>query len=847
MPNTGCPMPNAQRATSKAHGPASLPEKERALPHALHEYGILKGEEDYWWERTTAMKDTQTHKPETVGVRARVFASSNEALLSEIAERKRVEQALSESEARFKSAFTSTSLGVLLVSSEGFFLQANQAACEVLGYSEQELLCKSVESVSHPDDAEACVQHLRQSRSEGPNPPFETRAIRKQGEVIWVLLHSSPVRNASGRVLYYVQQIQDITARRRTEESLRHLAAIVEYSDDAIFGKDLDGVILSWNKGAEQVYGYSAGEVLGRPISLLMPPERSDELPKILAQIKQGIPVEHFETVRLRKDGQRIRVSITVSPILDYSGAVVGASATARDISARKRAEEGLRYLAATVEFSDDAIIGKNLDGVILTWNKGAERMYGYSADEVLGRSIYVLIPPERSDELPRIFEQIKQGEAVEHYETVRMRKDSRRIHVSITVSPIRDDGRIVGASTIARDITARKQTEEAQRAMEEQLRQAQKLGAVGLLAGGVAHNFNNLLGVVIGRSELLLGRLPPGAAGDKDLELIQEACQRAAVLTKQLLAFSSKQAMQPVVLDLNKVVTDTRVLMRQVVREDITVTTALDPKLRSVKADPMQIEQALLNLVLNARDAMPKGGALRVETGNVFLDEAYANNHAGVTPGPYAALVVSDTGCGMSKEVQAHLFEPFFTTKQSGKGTGLGLASTYGIVKQSGGHIEVLSAPDQGTTFKIYLPQVQEAPLPLSGEAQPALPRGNETIVLVEDEDELRTVARAMLESAGYRVLTANNGAEALQTCEEHKGQIHLLLTDVVMPKMNGTELAQRLERLQPGLKVVFMSGYADEAGTGGGVVAPDVHLMQKPFTSRVLARKVREVLDQR
>jgi signal transduction histidine kinase/ActR/RegA family two-component response regulator len=399
------------------------------------------------------------------------------------------------------------------------------------------------------------------------------------------------------------------------------------------------------------------------------------------------------------------------------------------------------------------------------------------------------------------------------------------------------------GASILAvfQDVTQ-------QRLAEQRSSQSQRLAAVGRLTGGVAHDFNNLLTVIMGYSELLLRRPNQPDPMIRAIEEIGKAAKRAAALTKQLLAFSRKQVLQPKVLELNAIVADIEKMLRRLIGEDIELVVSLDAAMGRVKADPVQIEQVLLNLVVNARDAMPQGGNLIIETANVYLDENYAGNHVDVRPGPYVVLAVSDTGCGMDKETQSHIFEPFFTTKELGKGTGLGLATVYGIVKQSGGNIWVYSELTKGTTFKIYLPRVDaelKERVRTSERLEPS--HATETILLVEDEEMVRTLACDILEERGYQVLVAANGEEAIRICSEHAGPIHLMLSDVVMPRMSGKGLAEKIKPSRHGIEVLFMSGYTDDAIVHHGVLEPGTNFLEKPFTPEALARKVREVLDKR
>jgi two-component system, cell cycle sensor histidine kinase and response regulator CckA len=408
-------------------------------------------------------------------------------------------------------------------------------------------------------------------------------------------------------------------------------------------------------------------------------------------------------------------------------------------------------------------------------------------------------------------------------------------------VEPLRDsDGQVSGAICMSLDITDRKQ-------LEEQLRQAQKMEAVGRLAGGIAHDFNNLLMVIQGYSDLLVERLPGGDPLRRNAEQIQMASQRASSLTRQLLAFSRKQMLAPKILNVQSVVAEMEKILRRLIGEDIQLETSSAPDLGLVKADRSQIEQVILNLAVNARDAMPQGGRLTIETANVVLDSSYSHPPAVLSPGRYVMLAVTDNGCGMDAETQAHVFEPFFTTKEKGKGTGLGLATVYGVVKQSGGYVWVYSEPGRGTSFKIYLPRIEETAVPAvrDGKSEMQIPqRGSETILLVEDEKGVRELAREYLASSGYTVIEAEDGHTALELAAMHVGQIHLLLTDVVMPGISGRELAERVSQIRPGIKIIYMSGYTDQAVVHHGILQNDAVLLQKPFTLMTLAGKLREML---
>jgi signal transduction histidine kinase/CheY-like chemotaxis protein len=429
--------------------------------------------------------------------------------------------------------------------------------------------------------------------------------------------------------------------------------------------------------------------------------------------------------------------------------------------------------------------------------------------------------------------------------EIIAMRADETEFPVELAITRIGLEGVPIFTAFI-RDISERKRAEKEKETLENQFRQAQKMEAIGQLTGGIAHDFNNLLTVINGYSEMLLQTLPAGDLQRDNAEQIKQAGERAAALTRQLLAFSRKQMLEPKVLDLNAVVTNIEKMLTRTIGEDITLATTLTPGLGCVKADSGQIEQVVLNMAVNARDAMPQGGKLTIETANVELDETFARKHVVVQPGRYVMLAVSDTGCGMDAETQRRIFEPFFTTKGQGKGTGLGLATVYGIVKQSGGSIWVYSEVGKGTTFKVYLPRVEEKPdTVLPGTVRAAPLKGTETILLVEDDAPLRKLTLSLLRQGGYHVLVASDREEALQLCGQYEGPIHLMLTDVVMPGISGPEAAQRLASTRPDMKVLFMSGYTDDTIVSHGILIEGVTFLQKPFTADALARKVREVLD--
>ncbi len=516
----------------------------------------------------------------------------------------------------------------------------------------------------------------------------------------------------------------------------------------------------------------------------------------------------------------------------------------------RKRTEEKflrrnqkLTLFNQAIEQTVEGVIITDSESIILYVNPAFERITGYSRAELLGQT-------------PRIFKNGEQDSAIyqEKWATISAgevwhgrlvnnnKKDGTLYTVDITITPVRDEsGVIINYVGLQRDVTQELQ-------LEEQYRQAQKMEAIGRLTGGVAHDFNNLLTSMMGYAGLILQTLPPDDPARRDIEGIQKTAERAANLTHQLLAFSRKQPLQPAVLSLNTLVTDVKKMLRRLISEDIELVTILEPTGGKVKADQGQLGQVIMNLVINARDAMPRGGKLTIETTTVEVDEAYADRHLSIQPGPYVMLAVSDTGTGMDEETRTQIFEPFFTTKREGKGTGLGLSTVYGIVKQSGGDIWVYSEPGWGTTFKIYLPCVEASTAPLSPQVgdRADVPVGSETILLVEDNAGVRDLARRILQEQGYTVLEAQDGQAALQAAADHNSPIHLLLSDVVMPGLSGQAVTEQLSQIEPNLKILFMSGYTDDTIAHHGVSSNNgVAFLQKPFSFTTLARKVREVLD--
>jgi PAS domain S-box-containing protein len=785
-------------------------------------------------------------------------------VLRDITERKRSEQSLRQAaeslrqaEAKFRSIFENAAEGIFQATPEGRFITANPALARMLGYASPQELIESVTDIKKQVFVQPGQRSEIRKLSEqaGVVRGFEIQAYRKDGTKIWLMGNQRVVHGEAGRILYYEGNFEEITERRRAEEALREnqraLATLMSNLPGMAYrcSNDLDRTMQFASAGAFELTGYYPDDLVGNHKvaygQLIHPDDREAVWNELQAAIREEKPFQL--SYRLRVGGRDKSVWEQGQGVRSFEAGRFALEGFISDVTERVRAQENLRK--SEERFRQ---LAENIEGVfwmtdpsmcqLFYVNRAYEAIWGRSRESLFKNPLSRLeaIDPKDRERVLAAGQRAVAGGYNEEYRI--LRPDGTVRWIWDRAFPIVDDkGRVYRLAGIAEDITERQ-------VLAEALRQAQKMEAVGRLAGGIAHDFNNLLTVINGYSEVLLATLGPQHSSRWCVEATMKAGQRAALLTRQLLAFSRKQVLTPVVLDLNALVNNMKDMVQRLIGEDINLTTSLDPNLGCVRADSGQVQQILMNLVVNARDAMPKGGKLTLRTANATLSEADVRAHADVKPGAYALLAVTDTGCGMTDEIKGRLFEPFFTTKELGKGTGLGLSTVYGIVKQSNGHINVVSEPGKGASFEIYLPRAEEAATTEAGDKGPRRSlRGQETVLLVEDEELVRVLARTLLQKSGYTVLEARNGKEALQLADQRKEPIQLLVSDVVMPEMNGRELYGRLSRTRPELRVVFMSGYTDSHLYRNGVMEDDWPVVLKPFARDAFLSLVREVLDKK
>ena len=757
------------------------------------------------------------------------------------------EQRLLETALRLKSEelerYFDLSLDLLCIANtKGEFLKVNPQWERSLGYAPEELVGTQFLALVHPEDVSATLAEMGQLDRQKDTENFQNRYRCKDGGYRWIEWRS---RAPSGDVIYAVAR--DITDRKLAETVLREseetFRNIVQASPMGIHMYRLEAddrlVFIGANPAADRLLGIDNADFVGRTLEEAFPTLSETEIP--LRYRRAALFGERWQTEQISYQDGKISGAFEVFVFQMSVGKV---AVLFNEITRRKLAEESLRESEERFKALHNASFGGIFlhdQGVIFECNQGLAEMTGYGREELIGMDGFLLITPSSRD---LVQEKIRTG-SEKYYEALGLRKNGEEYPIRIEARLIPYKGRQV-RSVEFRDLSESKRNEAEREKLQMQLVQAQKMESVGRLAGGIAHDFNNMLGVILGNVELAMFRVEPGHSLKANLQEIDKAARRSADLTRQLLAFARKQTVVPRVLDLNETVDGMLTMLRRLIGEDIELSWLPGEDCGKVNFDPSQLDQILANLCINARDAIGEHGRITIETGSAVLDQAYCATHAGFVPGEFTLLVVSDNGCGMDEGTKAHLFEPFFTTKAIGKGTGLGLAMVYGIVKQNQGFINVYSEPGQGTTFRIYFPRHQAAESsPALHEPAPHASNGQETILLVEDEPMILSITTTMLREFGYTVLPAATPGEAIDLARQHAGDIHLLMTDVVMPEMNGRDLAKSLLAIFPELKRLFMSGYTANVIAHHGVLDPGVHFLQKPFTMSDLSRKIREVLD--
>ena len=750
-------------------------------------------------------------------------------------------------EGTLRALVQASPLPIVGLDPDGLVLVWNPAAERVFGWAAAEVVGRPYPSL--PDGGKEEHRALRERTLSGEAiTGVQVERRHRDGSSVDVRMCTAALQDAAGNVIGAMAIMEDVTERQRTEEALRQseerFRAIFDSARLGIVVTGREGLVIESNQAFRAMVGYSAEELARLPFSAYTHPEDTVGNVALFDEMFAG-ERDAYELVKryIRKDGELIWVRLSASAISDSYGrqALI---AVVEDVTEAKNAEEALRVseerYRELFENAHDLMYTADLEGRYVALSRSVRRITGYAPEELVGQHFSVLLAPDSLKLAQEQFAHALRAETdTATYELDLLSKDGSLVPVEVTSRAIRGGGDTVVLQGVARDLRER-------RALELRLRQAQRMEAIGRLAGGIAHDFNNLLTAVRGYSELLLAKLTPSDPLRHDVDEIRKAGERAADLTRQLLAFSSRQVLRPRVLDVHDVVLEMETMLRRLIGEHIELVTKSSRRLACVRADPGQLGQVIVNLAVNARDAMPEGGRLTIEASRVKMSSAQASRYPPMPPGAYVRVAIADTGVGMDAETRPHIFEPIFTTKEPGSGTGLGLATVYGIVKQSDGFIFVTSEPGSGSTFEIFLPPVEE-----EAETAAEMPRaspfsGDETILLVEDEDVVRKLTREILEGNGYSVLEAAHGEEAMGLSRGYAGRIDVLLTDVVMPRMGGRELAELVRDERPHTRILFMSGYAQVGFGGQGALPPDAAFIQKPFSPSLLVARVRDLLDE-
>jgi len=786
-------------------------------------------------------------------------------LAGHLVAQRQAQEALKQSETLFRLQFELGNIGIAITSPEKGWLRTNARLCQMLGYTENELRQKTWAEMTHPEDLAQDVAHFDRmlgGRIDGYE--MDKRFFRKDGSIIDTHLTVACHRQEDGAVGFVIASLQDIGERKKADGALRDserkYRLIAENAADIIFTMDTHFRFTYISPSVYRIKGFTPEEAMALSLGQMVPPKSLEKAQRAVASATDFLKREDFGTAltieleQFRKDGSTFWTENEISFMLDESGKAIGIIGVTRDISKRKTAEKALQEsqdrFRSLIQSAADMIFIIGADGAISYESPSAARILGYPEGFFIGQSPFDLIHPEDLDlvtrEMDLVYRSVNSGQPTEF----RLQKaDGKWTWLEALANNQQDNPSIQGIVITARDVSERKRAEAEGEKLNAQLLQAQKMEAVGHLAGGIAHDFNNMLSVVIGHAEMAMIPLEPDGPMHKRLKAIHEAALRSSDLVRQLLAFARKQTVRPKVLDINDTIAGLLTMLRRLIGEDIDLVWAPGKNIATVCIDPSQVDQILANLMVNARDAIGGVGKVTIVTDNVLLDEAFRTDHAYCRPGRYVMLAFSDSGCGMDPPTMSRIFDPFFTTKAMGKGTGLGLATVYGIVKQNEGFIDVVSESGKGTTFRIYLPVASAPDNRVRAEEQiqgqvPAASERTGTVLIVEDDAVLLELGQSILARLGYFVLTAESPDQAIDIARTHQGRIDLLITDVVMPQMNGRQLVERLKEFLPGIKCLFMSGYTADIITHHGVLGEGVHFLQKPFSIAQIAAKVSEAM---
>ncbi len=774
-------------------------------------------------------------------------------------QRKQAEETIRESEEKYRTILESMQESYFEIDLKGNYTFFNDLLCEDHGYSRQELMGMNYKAYTTPETAKRAYQFFNEIYRTGrPKRILDHEIIRKDGSRRMIDMSVSLMRSPSGEPIGFWGMGRDATERIEAEQALKkseeRYRTILDTMEEGYFEDDLKGTLTFVNDAACRLMGYDRDELIGMNYRNYSSPETARQMYEVYHRIfESGNPEFMMDYEIIRKVGSVRTHQANAALLRDQAGDPKGFRILVRDMTERKKAEDALRLseerYRTILDTMEEGYYEVDLKGSFTFANDAGCRLLGYEHNELIGMNYRNYHSPETARHMYEVYHpmfETGKTEFLMDYEIIRKDGSVRTHQANSTI--LRDQaGRPKGFRVLARDITERKRAEDEKAKLEAQLLQAQKMESVGRLAGGVAHDFNNMLSVILGYTELIKLRLEPDNPLLHDLMEIERAAGRSKDITAQLLAFSRKQIISPRPMNLNDLISSTQKTLARLIGEDIDLRFYPGEGLWSIRFDLSQMEQILVNLAVNARDAMPHGGKLTIETANILMNEDYCRVHLGFTSGPYVLLAVSDNGSGMDKETLQNVFEPFFTTKEIGKGTGLGLATVYGTVQQNNGFINVYSEPGQGTTFKIYLPRSMDGVEVSEEILEQPVTSGSGKVLLVEDDDLMRKMTTDMLETIGYSVLAVGSPLEALSICEEKDARFDLVITDVVMPGMSGRELRDKLGIIRPDMKVLFMSGYTSNVIVHHGVLEEGVHFIQKPFSLNDFARKIQEAMTDR